>query len=397
MEPTRVHYDHHAHVSDRERLDDYAELRACPVAHSGSHGGFHGVSRHDDVVEVLLDWETFSSSSGVFLPDLTEGVRTVSLEQDPPHHTATRLLYGRMLSRANINAARDDIRALCQRHIERLAERGGDFVEEVAHRVPVESIALMVGFSGSVVEQVRYLTEQLWARLTGLDHLVDETAPPLSSVFLRELADRRENPRDDFLTALTELTPDDLGGEPITDRFLVAFLTGSMVAGHETTMNASANLAYQLTKDQGLQERLAADPSLIGGAIDESLRHRSPVQSFVRTATRDVEIQGCPVAEGDKVMVVFGAANHDPARWPDPERFDPERKANAHLSFGWGIHRCIGAPFAKIELEILFQELLRYCIEPAGPAVEGAPVSGGAFLGMESLPVTLTPRSSLVT
>ncbi len=394
MEPTRIDYDHHAPVSDRARLDEYAALRACPVAHSGRHGGFHVVSRHDEVVDLLLDWETFSSSSGVFLPDLTEGVRTVSLEQDPPHHTATRLLYGRMLSRANINAARDDIRALCRRHIERLAENGGgDFVEEVAHRVPVESIALMVGFSGDVVEQVRYLTEQLWARLTGLDHLVDENAAPLSSVFLNELAARRDAPRDDFLTTLTELTPDELNGEPATDRFLVAFLTGSMVAGHETTMNASANLTYELTKDLDLQDRLAADPGLIGGAIDESLRHRSPVQSFVRTATRDTELNGCPVAAGDKVMVVYGAANHDPERWPDPERFDPERNANAHLSFGWGIHRCIGAAFAKIELEILFEELLRYRIEPAGPAVEGAPTSGGAFLGMESLPVTLTHRS----
>jgi len=388
-----VDYDHHAPLSDGERLELFAELRTCPVAHSPRHGGFHVVSRYDDVVAVLRDPETFSSAGGVFLPDLTAGVRTVSLEQDPPEHTATRRLYAEMLSRPNIDRASDDIRALARRYVEDLAFRGGDFVTEVAHRVPVEAIAVMVGFSGSTVERVRYLTEQLWARLTGDTARVDSQAPPLSSVFLKELEWRRRDPRDDFLTRLTRLTRQDLDGQPVTDRFLIGFLTGAMVAGHETTMNASANLAYQLSLDPGLQTRLAEDASLISGAIDESLRFRSPVQSFVRTAVTDTEIGGCPVSAGDRVMVVYGAANHDPDRWESPEEFDPERAAQGHLGFGWGIHRCVGAVFAKTELTILFEELLKYRIEPAGTAVEGAPASGGAFLGMAALPVRLIPRA----
>jgi cytochrome P450 len=392
MEPTRVSYDHHAAVTDDERLSQYAHLRGCPVAHSDIYGGFHVVSRHDEVVDVLLDWRTYSSADGVFLPDLTEGVRTAALEQDPPGHTPVRLLYGKMLSRANIDRAVGAIRDVARGHIDRLAAEGGDFVTVVAQKVPVEAVALMVGFSGETVGQVRYLSEQLWARLTGLDHLLDPDAPPLSSVFLRELQARRDDPTDDFLTQLTELTPDDLDGEPVTDRFLVAFLTGAMVAGHETTMNASANLAHQLSIDPALQERLAAEPDLISGAIDESLRHRAPVQNFVRTATTDTELNGCPVKAGDKVMVIYGAANHDPDRWDEPETFDPSRSANGHLGFGWGIHRCIGAPFAKIELQIIFEELLGYRVEPAGAAIPGAPTSGGAFLGMESLPLKLERR-----
>ncbi len=388
-----MQYDHHAPLSERERLDMYAALRACPVAHSELYGGFHVVSRYDDVVEVLRDWQTYASGDGVFLPDLTEGVRTAALEQDPPEHTPTRLLYGTMLSRTNIDAARADIRAIARGHVERLAATGGDFVTEVAQKVPVEAIARMVGFSGDTVAQVRYLTEQLWARLTGLDEVVDPEAPPLSSVFRRELQARRDEPRDDFLTRLTELTPDDLGGQPVTERFVVAFLTGAMVAGHETTMNASANLAHQLLVDTELQDALAADVSLISGAIDESLRHRAPVQGFVRTATRDTEIHGCPVSAGERVMVVFASANHDPDRWDEPEVFDHTRNAVGHVGFGWGIHRCIGAPFAKIELQILFEELLRYRMTAAGPAVEGVPTSGGAFLGMASLPVTLELRA----
>lgn len=388
-----VDYDHHAQLSDQERLALFGDLQSCPVTHSARHGGFHVVARYDEVVGVLREPETFSSAQGVFLPDLTNGVRTVSLEQDPPEHTATRRLYAEMLSRPNIDRAADDIRALARRYVEELADRGGDFVTAIAHRVPVEAIAVMIGFSGSTVERVRYLTEQLWARLTGDTSKVDSQAPPLSSVFLKELEWRRREPRPDFLTRLTRLTREDLDGQPVTDRFLIAFLTGAMVAGHETTMNASANLAYQLSIDPELQSRLVDDPALISGAIDESLRFRSPVQSFVRTAVRDTEIGGCPVAAGERVMVVFGAANHDPARWESPEVFDPQRAAHGHLGFGWGIHRCVGAVFAKTELTILFEELLRYRIEPAGEAIEGAPASGGAFLGMASLPVRLAPRS----
>jgi cytochrome P450 len=141
-----------------------------------------------------------------------------------------------------------------------------------------------------------------------------------------------------------------------------------------------------------LQDRLVDNPSLISGAIDESLRFRSPVQGFVRTSASETELHGCPVSKGDKVMVLFGAANHDPERWDEPERFDPERNANGHLSFGWGIHRCIGASFAKIELGLIFEELLAYRIEPAGEPVLAAPSAGGAFLGVDSLPVKLTLR-----
>jgi cytochrome P450 len=385
-------YDHHAVVSDEERLAQYAAMRECPVARSDEHGGFWILSRHDDVVAACLDPAQFASGQGVFLPDITEGVRTVSLEQDPPEHTATRLLYARMLSRTNIVDATDDIRAAARRHIQNLAAHGGDFVAGVAHNVPVEAIALMVGFSPEVAERVRELTEQLWSRLTGHGVAVDPNAPSLGSVFLQELQHRRDEPRDDFLTQLANITPDDLNGEPVTNRFLVGFLTGAMVAGHETTLNASANLAYLLSLDPALQDRLVAEPALLSGAIDESLRFRSPVQGFVRTSTSDTELHGCPVSEGDKVMVLFGAANHDPERWDEPERFDPERNANGHLSFGWGIHRCIGASFAKIELGLIFEELLAYRIEPDGEPVLAAPSAGGAFLGVDSLPLKLTAR-----
>lgn len=383
-------FDHHDQLSSVDRHRLYEALRECPLGHSDKHGGFHLVARYADVEEVCLDWRTFASGHGVFLPDLTPGVRTVSLEQDPPAHTATRLLYGQMLSRRRVDAALPTIRARARKYLEELAaEPVGDFVEGVSARVPVEAIALMVGFGEETSIRIRELAEHHWLRLAGRSAEVPSGSQTLGDAFTAELADRRASPRDDFLT---ELLDAELDGVPVDDRFRVGFLTGSLVAGHETTMAASAYLALELANDQKLQDGIAADPDLLPGAIDESLRHRSPVPNMARTALSDATIAGCPVARGDKVMLLFGSANRDPRRWTDPTVFDPERSAAGHLAFGWGIHRCIGASFAKAELVAIFDELRSFRMTPAGQAREAAPSAGGAFQGLDSLPVRLEHR-----
>ncbi len=168
-----------------------------------------------------------------------------------------------------------------------------------------------------------------------------------------------------------------------------------MIAGHETTLSASANLAYQLGLTPELQARLRDDPALIPQVVDESLRHRSPVQNFVRTLTRPVEHHGVAMDAGDKVMLIFGAANRDPAAYPGADRFDPDRfgpgsDAPKHLAFGWGVHRCVGAHLAEAELRILAEELGRYELTlRAEPRF--VPTTFGAFLTVDFLPVTLRP------
>ena len=149
-------------------------------------------------------------------------------------------------------------------------------------------------------------------------------APPttLRRVPLAEAEDRRARPRDDFLSEVVHARID---GEPITPHELSSFLFGAIVAGHETTLIAAANLAYQLGSDPALQARLAGHPELAGRAVDESLRHRSPVQNFVRTVTRDVHHGDVDIAAGDKVMLQFGSANRDEPVYADPDDYDIDR------------------------------------------------------------------------
>ncbi|MEZ5408461.1 MAG: cytochrome P450 [Acidimicrobiales bacterium] len=389
-------FDHHEPgLTEAARYARYAELRACPVKHSDRHGGFWITGRHAEVETICRDWATFASGQGVFIPDLTPGIRSAGLEQDPPEHTRIRRLFVEMLGRPAVRAAEPEIRAITRRHVTAFAETGGgDFMAGVAVRVPVEAIAVMAGFSGSTVARVRELTEQLWNRLTGRGTPPRPGEPTLGRLFIEEAELRRAEPRDDFLTRLA--------AEDLTDRELVAFLTSTAVAGHETTMAGMGNLAYQLASDPPLQARLAATPvdelpAFAARLVDESLRHRSPVQLMARTAVADTTVGGEPVAAGERVVVHFGAANRDPARWAEPGRlppdeFDPDRDATGHVAFGWGLHRCVGAFLATLELRLLVEELARYELTVAAEPAPPVPTAGGSFMGFERLDLTVSPR-----
>lgn len=385
------HFDHHEVLGDEERYARYEDLRSCPVSRSEASGGFWILSRYADVVTAAEDWRTYSSAEGVLLPaPAGRRARQVALEQDPPEHTVYRRLYAELLSRQRVRAIEGAIRATAVACLQRLAAcEQGDFVEQVAAPVPIETLALLLGLDADVTAHLRELT------LTELSHVnrPDGTAPrpafTLMDLLRAELEARRDEPRDDFVTLLTRQDLPPVG--------MLSFLVGTVIAGHETTLSAATNLAYQLGREPALQERLAAEPALIPRAIAESLRHRSPVQNFVRTVTRDVELGGHTMAAGDKVMLLFGAANRDPDQYADPDQFDPDRYADdrdagRHLAYGWGVHRCVGAFLAETELRILTEELLRHELILRGEP-RFVPVTFGAFLAIEELPVTLRPRS----
>ena len=400
------HFDHHASgIEEATRYADYARLRDCPVARSDAHGGFWVLARYPEVSAAAGDWQAFSSAGGVVHPLPPDyAVRQVALEQDPPEHTAFRRLYQELLSRERVRAAEGHIAEVTRRRVDELAGAGrGDFVASVAVPVPIEVVAHLLGLDPQVTGQLRELSQQAWARLAALR---DATSPPLPHgtpsgaapttlrrLLLAEAEDRRTHPREDFLSEVVHARID---GEPITPHSLSSFLFGAIVAGHETTLAAAANLAYQLGADPELQRRLAEHPELAGPAVDECLRHRSPVQSFFRTVTRDVEVAGTELRAGDKVMLLYGAANRDPGVFADPDRFDldryeSERDARRHLAYGFGVHRCAGAHLADVELRLLLHELSRFELTLQGEPTF-VPAAHGAFLAIESLPVTLQRR-----
>jgi cytochrome P450 len=259
-------------------------------------------------------------------------------------------------------------------------ESRGDAVRQVSERLPVEAIALLAGLSKETAGQVRDLTIEIWKDLRQDASVV----APLIGLLLNEVEARRGTDLDDYLASMAAA---EICGRLLTQDEIGNILLSAVVAGHETTMNASANLILELAKDPDLQQRLREDNSLVPTVVDESLRHRAPVHLFFRTATVDVTIGGTTIKAGDKVALLYASANRDPDRFADPATFDPGREDLAHLTFGWAIHRCVGGPLAETELRMLAEELVAHGTFMLDGEPEPAPLEGGHHMGWHRLPI----------
>lgn len=367
--------------------DAYAAARSAgPVARSDRRGGFWLLTRFDDVRGALLDPATFSSASGHRIP--TDGTqRAIPIDYDPPLHTAYRRLMMGVLSPARVRRATPFLERTITDLVGAFAARGGgDVVREVALPLPLLVLTEIIGFSPRTVGRFREVTESMWSGIGADGDAVDFTGARRAVYELMgsELDDRRSDPRDDVVTTLLGA---DVDGRPLDDQERISILATFAVAGHETTMNAASTLVHLLVEDPDLQERLRSDPSQAPRYVEEMLRHRSPAQNFARRATCPVTVAGQDIDEGDAVLLSFAAANRDPDRFANPDRFDPDRDTGGHLGFGWGIHLCPGAALARAELSILLRTLCTHPpLRPDGP-VEWSGLQGGNHLGPTRLPV----------
>lgn len=360
-------------------FDLYGELREQPVVWSDHHGGFWVVSRFDDVRSVLKDWQTFSSAEGVFLPDI--GFRTLALDQDPPQQTVFRRLFLPVGGRTAVEANQPKLQEMTRRVVSAFAAQGGgDAIPAVSEILPVEAIGLMAGLSPEASSRVRQLSVQ------GLKNMATDPQAlmPLMSMLLEEVETRRGGDGSDFLT---ELANAEVDGRPITEEETGNILVSTVLAGHETTMNASGHLLLELAKNPTLQEELRADDAGIPRVVEESLRHRAPVHLFFRTVTQSVTVAGTEMKAGDKVAVLFASANRDPRHFSEPDTFRPDREDVGHVSFGWGIHRCIGAPLAQVELRLLVSEIMRHGRLVLAGEPQFKSLEGGYHAGVSSLPL----------
>jgi cholest-4-en-3-one 26-monooxygenase len=360
--------------------------------------GYWALTRYDDVVRVSKDPITFSSArGGTNIEDLTEDslsqIRLMMLNMDPPKHQQFRRLVSIGFTPRMIRALEPRIRQTASAIIDQVASRGHcDFVEEIAAELPLQVIAELMGIP---LEDRRKVFE--WSnRLIGTDDPEFSTSRQDATMaamemwaYATQLAEsRRDRAGSDLVTTLINA---EIDGERLTGSEFEAFFLLLAVAGNETTRNLISGGMLALIEHPHARERLLAEPGLAPSAVEEMLRFVTPVMHFRRTATRATEIRGQRIAAGDKVVMYYTSANRDEDVFRDPDTFDVARSPNDHLAFGIGEHFCLGASLARLEIRLMFEELLKRLpdIELAGPVRR---LRSNFINGYKRIPVRFTPK-----
>ena len=362
------------------REEGFAELRrTAPVSwhrqpesqllpESEGTGGYWAVVRYDDVREVSRDPERFRSGDGVMFEDIPAEMLEASqsfLAMDDPRHATLRSLVAEGFKPRSIRRIEDGIRADARTIVDELGEGfEGDFVEAVAKRLPMMTIMRMLGVPEEDQEGVLWSVDAAvsWNDpdfLVGRPPLevVGQSMAIMTQLGYRLCAERREQPADDLITDLVQAEVD---GERLSDAEISAFLVLLSVAGNDTTRHTTSH-AMRALVDFPDQRALLLDDleGRMETAVEEFVRWASPVMTFRRTATRDTEISGQPVAAGEKVVMFYPSANRDESAFERPNELDVGRAPNRHVGFGGGgPHFCMGAALARTQLNAIFTELL---------------------------------------
>ena len=378
---------------------DYARLRERSPVHRSRLMNAWVFSRYTDVDTVLRDHRRFSNDPAK--RDLNRRQRATlpapddytMLFLDPPDHTRLRALVNKAFTRRAVNALEPHIRGLMNNLLDAVDPAGFDLMEAVAYPLPVIVIAEMLGVPAKDRDRFRTWSNRR-ARLLEPTLSPEERAAAmeageaLDEYFTPIIQARRAEPESDIVSALAQAEEE---GDALTEREMLNMLRLLLVAGNETTTNLIGNGMLALLRNPGELERLRADPSLIPAAVEELLRFDSPVQTDFRGALEDCEVNGAPVRRGENIVLLIGSANRDPAAFEAPDRLDVGRAEGSHISFGRGIHHCIGAPLARLEgrvvLEALLERFASMRLLDEHPRYRG----GVVLRGLESLPVAAVP------
>ena len=348
----------------------YRRLRELdPVHRTGL--GFWVLTRYDDVVALLRDprfgreryRELLQARFGDEAP--SGGVSGSMLFRDPPDHTRLRALVNKAFTPRVVDAMRPHIQQIVDDLIDAVRDaKAMDVIADLAYPLPVTVICEMLGVPVGERGEFRQWSVDIGRSLDAIAMPSDPTVIERGNVARRALTDyfrtlaaeRRARPRADLLSALIAAEEQ---GDRLSEAELLATCVLLFVAGHETTVNLIGNGLLALLRHPDALRSLRDDASLIGGAVEELLRYDGPVQRTGRIANTDVELDGHKITEGTLVLGLIGAANRDPAQFPEPDRLDFRRADNRHLAFGWGIHFCLGAPLARVEGQIALLTLAR--------------------------------------
>ena len=351
-------FDHHDPRFVRDPESIFGPIRdEQPLLHSDLYGGFWLLTRYDDVTAAALDHESFTSAvvgTTLIPPSQPREYPLLPIELDPPEHTLYRALVNPLFAKPRIEAMRPALEALATRLLEPIARQGGgDVMAEFAHPMSLGSLARLMNLPEADEALWFDWVERMFS--SALDDKADQArAVHDAEAYIDALiAERRREPRDDFLGTLLEAEVD---GHRLSDRELRQFGVLMLLAGYETTSGAMGMILLHLAQHPEQRAQLFADTDgLAHTAVNELLRVVSPVQVFCRNAAHDVDLHGQTIPEGDVVLLAYGAANHDPSAFEHPEQCILDRHPNRHVAFGHGRHLCLGQHLARLEITIMIE------------------------------------------
>jgi cytochrome P450 len=337
----------------------YRQLRDDAPAYHDDDLGFWALSRYDDLVAALHDPDTYCSRFGITLEE--GNPLPMLLTTDPPAHTALRRLVSRAFTPRRVADLEPAIRALSSTYLDGLESRAaGDLIADYAALLPMDVISRLLGVPDGDQEQLREWSDALLHRNEGDMDVTPagiDAAYQLYKYFAAFVAERRTAPGADDLAAALVAAEND--GERLTDDQVVGFLFLLIIAGNETTTKLLGNCLLALQRFPGERAKLTKDPGRIPAAIEEILRYEGSTQVMARTLTRDVELHDRVMPAGDKVLLLLGSGNRDERVWDRPDVYDIDRAwPTHHLAFGHGIHVCLGAALARLEMRVSLEEFL---------------------------------------
>lgn len=388
-----VDLDHH---SPEFRDDPHGQFRAmresgCPIAYSDAHNGFWAMVDYAPVFDASRDDELFSSRPSIGVPPSPIPLPILPIESDPPETKELREVTLHQFSPGSAEKLRPVATEITTELIDAFIERGEcDIVAELTTPMPARLILRMLAFDES-----RYREWVEWVHSTVHDrsHEPDKAATAGMEMFgeiAKHMQLRREQGLgDDLFSAILRGT---LNGEPLDDAQITMYGFLMMLGGMDTTSGLTGNVLLRLCEDRELRDQLIARPALISQGTEEFLRLFTPTMGLARTVTRDTEFYGQHLRQGDRALLMWAAANRDPAIFDDPDRLDLERKnARKHMAFGVGIHRCLGAHLARMMFQVMLEQVLRRLPDFELAGIPERFEDAGEVYAVRKLPIRFTP------
>lgn len=404
----RVLADPQAYADEPRLLEALAHLRAdAPVSWVEAAGfdPFWAITKHADVMDIERQNDLFTNDPrAVLLPaaldaqmqaDRAAGMGLASLVHiDDPHHRDLRKIGADWFKPSALRALKARCDELAKVYVDKMVQRGPelDFAQEIAVNYPLYVILTLLGLPESDFPRMLQLTQELFGSedsefQRGADReLLLATLMDFFAYFSALTTSRREHPTTDLASAIANAT---INGEPLTDMDTLSYYVIVASAGHDTTSAGIAGGLLALLRNPDQMARLKDDPSLMGTAVEEMVRWVTPVKEFMRTAQADTEVRGAPIKKGEAVLLSYVSANRDEDVFTDPMRFDIGRDPNKHLSFGYGVHFCLGASLARMEMSSFFSELMPR-LESIELAGEPELVASTFVGGVKHLPIRYT-------